>query len=371
VLTLTALLLPFIAKELALGESQAALSESLTRFAVVIVPGLGLLADRLGRRKTIVLCVIGACVSAAAMSLVAGFASLVLAESLAIAFAFAASTIISVATAETQNDAERASGLGVVFMLSGLGAGTGMMVLPIASSSPGAWRWLFACAPLLLVFLPLLLRAIGDDRVSAAQVRVAWPQKYRKRLGLLLGAAVPLAALIGPITMFASLFAVGTLGLSALSVSQAFLTSGIASLLSFLAGGRLADRIGRRVVCAIGIACVLSGAAIVYYGHLLMLGLTVFFVGDAFVRLSFIALSTELFPTEMRATARSAFAAAFMMSTAIGAALVSVLREPLGSLGLAVLALCPIAALAFVAVPFFPERKGQALEEQTPATVRT
>lgn len=240
-------LLPTIADDI--GVSSAAAASSVTAYVLVYAvaaPFLGLLSDRIGRRRTLtagavlfVLSNLGAAVSTGLLGLVA-------ARALAGLAAAAAGPAIWAHIAETSPDRVRGRMLGLGMALFSCGQVLGV---PLGSALAGlaGWRWAFAALAIgSTAAVPLMLRQVRDvtaHSVPAGALRgvlAAWRSPLPRR-ALLVNTAFHTANL-GAYTFLGALlddrfdYSVTDLGLVGVLV-------GGGSVAGSLVAGRLGDRV--------------------------------------------------------------------------------------------------------------------------------
>lgn len=349
-------LLPTIASDLSISESAAAYS--VTAYVLVYAvcaPFLGLVSDRVGRRRTLLVGSVLFLLSNVAAALSDGLTLLVVSRALAGLAAAAAGPAIWAHIAETTEDTVRgrALGLGMAFFSCGQVLG-----VPLGSFLAGAagWRAAFwAMAVGTLVVVPMLLRQIP---VSAAQpaggmgakaVFAAWGHPALRK-SLLVNTAFN-AANLGAYTFMGVVLAerfdlsVTVLGLIGVLV-------GAGSIVGSTAGGRLGDRAraqGRAdlpmlavwgVLLAVGIALTVWGPGLV----LALLGVVIWFVASG----GFVTDQQTLAGTaapELRATSSAWLTSTMYAGTGVGAWAVGLFTDL--TLGTAVIgvSLAVIAAL--------------------------
>ncbi|MGH7879100.1 MAG: MFS transporter, partial [Candidatus Binataceae bacterium] len=155
---------PFIATSFVLDQSGIARMYawiSLNAFGALI---LSRMADRVGRRRILIMCVIatGLCSLGAALST---RASTFIAFEI-VAYAAIGATITSsiVMLAEALPTADRAKGQGIANLASGIGGGVCVILAPVLARFAFSWRWLFAFPALSLILAPLMIRMIPESR---------------------------------------------------------------------------------------------------------------------------------------------------------------------------------------------------------------
>lgn len=316
-------------------------------------------ADRVGRRRMLLLSVLAFTVATAATSLAWGLVSFVAFQVLARLFLATEEALAGIVISEEVRPDRRGRGLTWLGILGMAGFGLVAVVLLLVPHTPLDWRILYIAAlpPLLLVaWLRRNLRETRAFTVAEAEERVQagfWPdvdpahRPFLWRITVVLGTH----GAVGTATFFyAAELAQDGYNWEGL-FTVIVLAAGPASLLGYVAGGRLSDRVGRRPVViwsaalfALGIALVFSEERLLFApGFFLLAGAD---AGLVAVRPSFLS---ELFPTEVRATLLAFVFAVIVASGSIGLVLVGGLDGVLSTrtviAGLAVVMLAGLAAM--------------------------
>ncbi len=173
-----------------------------------------------------------------------------------------------------------------------------------------------------------------------------------------------LAVLLEPAGLLFTLFASQVLHLSAVAISELIFASGVAGAASYLAGGFLSDRFGRRIP-----GTALTGATAVAASLSFATGTPGFVIGN--VLWSSIssaatpvlgAWSAELFPTRARATAEAMASLAAAVGSVAGLQAVGLLSQSL-SLGAALGVTGVIALAGALLLLLLPETRGAPLPD--------
>jgi MFS family permease len=286
------------------------------------------LADRFGRRKMLLITVgVGLTLTAVAAAspsywwFVAIFAC-------GRPLLSATNGLAQVAVGEQTGSADRAKAVALVAAGYGAGAGAIAIVHSLASRTLG-FRGVFALALVPLALLPLLRRWIQEpDRfaVAAAGSRHPIPvfgavaKPFRRRLAVIVVLAFAINVITGPANSFVFLFAQNFLHQPGVVTASMVVGAGVTGLGGLLAGRWLADRVGRRLTGALAVVAVALLAVLAYSGS--APALVVGYVLGVFCASVFApalgALTTELFPTQVRASVVGWSLAAGVLGAVVG-----------------------------------------------------
>jgi len=320
-MTLPMFCMPYVAKDFGLGD------EGITfLMGVISVGSLGTfaltrLADRRGRRRTMLLSFAGLSPLSLATALSPGAAFFAAAQMGALALHSTLRMVTTVAITELADEGRRARAQAWLGFVSGMGGAVPMIVVASLGDRPGGWRYGFgALAAALLAWPWVRARAPETGRFDRAQALGVTDKAragdlfrgaYRRRAtGLLLAAMLRGAGLIG-LGHWTFYHGVHGLGLSGWVVTAIFMVGGTPGMLGLPAGALLAERWGRRPTFLLGLALELSGGIAFYLltptsqtQAILQLG-AAFFVYNFGSQCHSVAdrlVDTELFPTALRAT---------------------------------------------------------------------
>jgi MFS family permease len=283
--------------------------------------------------------------------------------------AVAVLVVAGIIAVEEMPAGSRAWAVSLLAMAAGFGAGVCVAALRLADLGEQGWRLLYV---LPLAALPLV-RSIG--RRLPESRRFARPH-VDVRLGghgarlWLLGISGFLSNLfVAPSAQFHNRFLRDEQGYSGGAIALLTLGAGTPSVIGVVAGGRLADVRGRRVVAAVSLTIgTLCNVAFFFAGGW---GLWVWAVlGGIIVAAQIPALAVygpELFPTSLRGRANGIITITSLAGSAVGLAAAGALADHFGRLGpaLALLALGPLTLAALV-IFAYPETAGLELEEINP-----
>jgi MFS family permease len=347
VLALPAIAADFHAKTPALSN----LGSVLALGALGALP-LATLADRYGRRRLIAVGVAGFSIANFLSGLAPSLEALALLRLVAVCFEALVGGVATALIVEEAPPGRRGQAVSVLAVLGGLGTGITVVAYPLLAPH---WRWLFLvggigvlAAPAIWLRLPegrAWLGAVGL-RVSGSALRLLFQPAWRRRVLVIASMSALLAVLLEPAGLLFTVYASDVLRLSPVAISALIFVSGVVGGVSYLAGGYLSDRFGRR-----GPAVVLTIATAVAASSSFATATVGFYAGNvlwsAFASAAspvFGAWTAELFPTRARATAEATATLAAAVGSVVGLQAVGLVAPSVG-LGHAI-ELGGVAALA-------------------------
>jgi MFS family permease len=339
------------------------------RLGILVALALVALADRRGRRPVLLGCTIGGCAMSMVGALAPSLAALSASQLLARAFATALVVVITIVAAEEVPRGSRAYAVSVLGMASGLGAGLCVVALPLADLGTRGWRLLYL---LPLAGLPVARAVAGrldESRRFRAPHAVVTMAGHGRRLLLLAASAFLLAVFTAPASQLQNEFLRDERGYSASGIALFTVLTVSPASIGIVAGGRLADLRGRRMVGAIGLAGGVGATVAMFNstGWLLWAWSVLGSVVGGAVLPALGVYGPELFPTSLRGRANGLVALLGVVGSVLGLLGAGALADHLGGLGpaLAVLALGPVLLVALVALAY-PETAQRELEELNP-----
>ncbi len=370
--------LKYIKEDLGIAERDLGFFQMLIRLgalpAFLLIP----LVDRLGRRRLFLLSMIGMSLGTMATAFTQSAFQFVACQMVTRTFVLTASAIAVVIVAEELPATARGWGIGMLAAVSAIGHGLGALMFAAIEVLPYGWRSLYIMGVLPLLLLPMFRRQIKETSRFQAHLEgethdrgAAWwsplgafASTHPKRaLGMAVLAAT---AALGHIVVlsFTGYFVLEYHGWEAYQLSMMVLVAGAVGVAGNVVAGRLADRLGRRLVGFFFLTVFPVGAWLFYNGpswSLTVLWAVLVFTmmgGNVIIR----ALSSELFPTSHRGTSTGVLVLMETLGAAAGLFVLGVLQQRGDDLSLLIpsISLATIAAGALLFL--FPETRQKELE---------
>lgn len=345
-------------------------------------------ADRIGRRRLLLITVAGYTIATALTAISPGIVSLAASQFLAQIFLGAEfATAITIVVEEFPAH-RRGRSLGILTSMGTLGGITvGLLgFLGLGTATQFGWRayYLVGLLPLFIIWIArrtldessryaAVRSSDADSRLNHTSLWEPWKPAYRRNV-IAVGAvnffrgAATTAAIV-----WWSTYAATEVGMSEKTRGLYLAVAGFLGVLGYVVAGRVMDRIGRKpaLLLYMGPATVFGMLAFQLHAPVPLLivlcGGIFFGLGSGVVTTAF---STELFPTYVRGRAATWCRNAFEIPGAIiGPLLVGVLGDPqtgaLGSIGNAMTWLFPVTIIPIVIITlrFIPETKDANFEE--------
>jgi MFS family permease len=313
--------------------------------------------------------VAGGCVLAATGALSPSLPWLAASQVLARGCAVAVLVVASIVTVEEMPAGSRAWAVSLLAMAAGFGAGICVAALRLADLGEQGWRILYVLPLLALPVVRGVGRRLPETRRFArahAEVNV---RGHGTRLWLLAVAGFLSNLFVAPNAQFNNRFLRDERSYSGGAIALLTLGAGTPGVIGLVAGGRLADVRGRRIVAAFSLTVGTLCNVAFYYAAgwgLWLWGVLGAIIVDAQVP-ALAVFGPELFPTSLRGRANGIITVTSLAGSAVGLALAGTLADHFGRIGpaLAVLAIGPLL-LAVLVIVAFPETAGRELEDINP-----
>lgn len=326
-------------------------------------------ADRLGRRRVILVTAAAGCLLTAVGALAPSLPWHTAAQAVARPMGLALLVCISIAAAEEMPRGSRAYAVSVLGMSAAAGSGIGIIALPLADLAPWGWRLLHVLPLVALPFLLGVARHLPETRRFERPHVEARMGGHLARFWLLAASAVLANVFIAPASFFLNKFLVDERGFSATAVAVFTLVTATPGAIGVLVGGRLADTRGRRPVGAV--ALVVAAVATVLAFHsagapLWLWTVVASIIGSASVP-ALGVYGPELFPTALRGRVGGMLAITSLVGSVAGLLVGGAVADSPGGLATALvpLSLGPLAVAALVLLAY-PETARRELEDINP-----
>jgi len=327
--------LPAIAHDFHAGVPVLANLGSVLAIGALGALPLSTLADRYGRRRLIALGVLGFSAANFASAFAQSVLELALLRVVAVCFEILVASVATALIVEEAPVEHRGEAVSLLAILSGSGLLVAIIAYPILAPH---WRWLFEAAGVGVFAAPFIWVLLPEGRVwqrvtaTGSTFRLLLTEPWKRRVGVIAAATILVSIVLEPAGLLYTVFASAQLRFSPAAISWLIFGSGAVALGSYLAGGVLTDRFGRRIP-----GVVLTAAYSMFAGLGFVTGVVGFIAGNvlwsAFASAAtpvIGAWSGELYPTRARATAESVGAVAGAVGGIIGLQAVGLLSRWIG-----------------------------------------
>jgi MFS family permease len=366
----------FAADDFGIGESGQGVAGVIVRCGIILALPFLFLADRIGRRRIIVLLAWLAPACSALGAVAPNFWVLTASQTVGRPLGIALDLLIAVAVAEVMPRNSRAYALSLLAMASGLGAGVAVSSLPLADLGEGGWRLVYVVSlAWLLVAVDLVRRLPETPRFEALQERRARDATRarahvrRRRFVTIAAAGLATNLFVAPASYFQNRYLDDVRGFNGAGIAIFTLVTATPAGIGLVLGGRLADMHGRRRILAI----TLPTSTLCF--------VTSFFVSGGWMWFStflggllggvahpaFTVYRTEMFPTARRGQFGGFVAATSLIGGSFGLITAGVLLDRGWSYGpvMGMLGVGQLLAAVIVTLTY-PETAHRALEELNP-----
>jgi MFS family permease len=344
-------------------------------FRLGIIPALALawLADRIGRRKLLMITLAGAAVTTVWTAFAQSLPEFIIAQTLARTFIYTEEILCMVVIAEEFSERTRGWAAGQLGALEALGGGAAALVFAFVELLPFGWRAIYAFGAIPLLWLVWARRALPEtrrfqERDPNEKVRpfASLMRNYPGRLGLLVCLCALFGLAVGATVPMASAYLQGTHEWAPWQVSALTLGAGLVSILGTTTAGALSDRFGRRMIIAVTVVAAGISFALFYSwaaGIWLVLTWTTGLFSILAANVLMTSLGAELFPTSHRSLAASIRMMAALFGGLLGLLVERELFIFFGSHGPAIATLALLAPLCIIPTWFLPEPAQRKLED--------
>ncbi len=337
------------------------------------------LADRRGRRRSILIGVVGSSVACAISAVAPNLLVFTSAQVLQRGLLITTVTVAGIAVIEESPERARAYSASMLALAGGFGFSLAVVVLPLADLGEWGWRLPFALGACSVLLGPSIARHLAETtryttlttHAEVVRGRLRDVMTRHRHRFVLLGAAAFLTSMFNaPSSQLMNQYLLDDHGFSNSGVALfRTVTTAVPGLIGLLLGGRLAEARGRRPVAAIALA-IATATQIIFFvmgGPVIwvMSAISVLTAGAGGIALG--TLDAELFPTEVRGTANALLTIVGVIGSVMGFGIVAGLVGPLDGLGRAIAVTGAGGLLAAIAVvPRLPESAARNLDDVSP-----
>jgi MFS family permease len=357
---------------------------ALTRLGALFALVAIAIADRRGRRRSILVGVVGSAVVCALSALAPNLATFTAAQVLQRGLVGTTGTVAFLAVVEEAPEGARAYAASMLALAGGFGFSFSVVTLPFGDLAPWGWRIPLALGAATIFLAPAIARHLGETaRYTAVSARTDVVRgrvrdvfaRHRHRFVLLALVAFLTSAFSAPSSQFTNKYLTDVRGFSNTGIALfRTVTTAVPGIVGIVLGGRLAEARGRRPVAGIALALA-TAAQITFFlsGGIslwVMSALAVFMAGAGGIALG--TLDAELFPTEVRSTSNAMLYVVAVIGSATGLLLAGGLSNRLGGIGRSV-ALTGVGSflVALIVVPLLPESAARLLDDVSPTQPTT
>jgi len=372
--------LPQIQAGLGVPEGEVGQLLAVVRLGVLPAVALTILADQIGRRRLLLVTIIGFTLATFATALTPNALAFVIVQFIARACISAETMLAIVVIAEEFDARSRGWGIGMLGALGAFGYGLASLMFALVELLPFGWRALYVLGVVPLLLVAWFRRALDEThrftahraahgRTSPLQPLRNLVRMYPGRMLALGAALLPFAFVTETAMFFPSKFLQSVHGYSPGDIAVMYLTIGGLGLWGNVVAGVLGDRLGRKRVLITGLVANAATAALFYNasGWVLPLLWGVMVMTATMITVLFAALGSELFPTSYRSTASGVRAIIGTMGAASGLWLEGILFGGYGTHAAAITAMLSVAPIAPMIIALcLPETAGRELEEISP-----
>jgi MFS family permease len=352
---------------------------ALTRLGALFALFAIAVADRRGRRRSILIGVVGSAIVSALSAIAPNLALFTTAQVLQRGLVGTTATVAFIAVVEEAPEGARAYAASMLALAGGFGFSFSVVMLPLGDVAPWAWRIPYALGGATILLAPVVARKLGETarytaiaaRTDVARGRIRDVLHRNGRRFFLLAVVAFLTSFFsGPSSSFTNKYLTDIRGFTNTDIA-AFrtVTTAVPGLVGVLIGGRLAEIRGRRPVAGIALAIATASQMVFFLTSGLSLwvmsAVSIFMAGAGGIALG--TLDAELFPTEVRSTSNAMLYVIGVVGSASGLLLAGGLSDHLGGIGKSV-ALTGVGSLlvALFVIPLLPESAARILDEVSP-----
>lgn len=378
---------PWVVKRFGLTATSLAELYALMSLSAFVTFGAARLADRVGRRRVLVWCLVATSVMALGAALSRSIVTFAACELLRFSSVGAlTNSAIALHTEAAPDSKARASAVGKMGMAAALGGASLLAVMPIAAHFPNSFRLIYLGGAAGVLFVPALVRFVPESLrwrqaratgvVRHSSLFSVFSGRWARRAFVIVGASLLGGVEGAAVGSWSYYYGVSVVGISPQTMSGWSLAATATGFLGYRVGMLAAERYGR-VATAVTFGLLHQAAALWLYlgpphafalpGVWIGLGLCFSGLGAAASGTAKTTASVELFPTALRVTIMGFIALAGALATGLSNLLVAALVKPLGGVAhaIALLSFTGVASLVLFGYGV-DETRGHTLDETAP-----
>ena len=314
----------FAAEEFDVGNTGQGIGAAIVRLGILICLPIVAIADRRGRRPMIVATAWAAPIVASLGALAPNFPFLVATQAIGRPLGLTLDILLAVLTVEEMPANSRAWATGLLAILSGAGAGVAVASLPLADLGTQSWRWVYVVTLIWLVVAIIVTKALPEserfERAPRRAPRAAFTATARRHLVSICTVVFLSNIFVASASIFQNRYLRDDRGFSALLVAVFTTVTSAPAMMGLVAGGRIADERGRRVLASVmvPIGTVLLAVSFLVSGPAMW---SVAIAGAIALGLSYPAMAVyrgELFPTAVRGLAGGIIMTSSLLGGVVG-----------------------------------------------------
>jgi MFS transporter, putative metabolite:H+ symporter len=362
--------------------SDATLSNALalTRVGAILALFATALADRRGRRRAILIGVVGSAVACGLSAIAPSLLVFTGAQMLQRACLNTTIIVAGIAVIEESPDGARAYAASMLALAGGFGFSFAVVALLLDVGSYG-WRLAYVAGALTILLARPIARALTETtryraiaertEIRRGRVRELMDSRYGRRFALLAAVGFLANFFSAPSSQLMNKYLEDVRDFSSPGIALfRTVTTALPGLVGLMLGGRLSERLGRKPV-AITSLLIATTTQMVFFlqgGTLLWVMSAVSVLTSSMAGIALGTLDAELFPTEVRGTSNALLLIVSVVGSGTGLLVAGHFSDPLGGIGRSI-ALCGIAGLiaAVFFVPRLPETSTSTLDDVSPS----
>ena len=338
-------------------------------------------ADLVGRRRLLLLTIVGQAIATLATAVTASETQFMWAQFFTRVFGYTEEILCFVVIAEEIAASARGWAAGTLSALEYWGAGVASLIFAAINLLPFGWRSMYVIGALPLFLVAYLRRQLPETQRFEVQAQILQTRsKFHDGLILLRDLVREYPGRITTILIAVAAFGFGIVSASVLSakylqsaegyspgqVTALFIPGGLVSLALTILVGKLSDRIGRRpvvagivVIGAVGFYFFYSGISNWMLAPLWAMSFFGYFSGEALLT----GYALEIVPTRYRATVSGLRYLVEIFTGSVALVLEGRFYDQFHGHGPAVQMLLAAMPITLIALFFLPEPAGKTLEE--------